>query len=87
LFQYKSKKIIVHYTDISEEIVNQIPVEHIPIHVKYDIYSLSPKSEIIFVVESLEKDNKERINDAYFELDDTIDPKKESILDEMQKYL
>jgi len=86
-FQYKSKKLLINYIDIIEERVNQIPVEHIPIHVNYDYYSLDTKSEVKFVVESLEKENKLKINDAYFELDDNIDPKRDTILNEIQKFL
>jgi hypothetical protein len=87
-FQYESKKLLIHYTDITEEKVNQIPVEHIPMHVNYDFYSLDSKSEVKFVVKSLEKENKQKVIDAYFELDDTVvDPKRESILNEIQQFL
>ena len=57
-------------------------------HVNYDFYSLDSKSEVKFVVKSLEKENKQKVIDAYFELDDTVvDPKRESILNEIQQFL
>ena len=77
--------MIVDHSIIIKEKVNQLPVEHIPLQIQYDIYCVNPKSNVKMIVKTLE--NKHIPIDVYFEVDNNIDPRSISVINEINTFV
>ena len=77
--------ILIDKSNIIREKVHQLPVEHIPLLIHYDMYSLDAKSKLKMIVKTLE--NKNIPIDVYFEVDNSVDPTNISVINEINAFM